>query len=50
MIKGKKAVEWYILISLILLVVSIIFIILWQTGALSKVGNMISEGLFKPIE
>ncbi len=50
MVKGKKAVEWYILVSLILLVASIIIIAAWQSGALGKIGAIANAAFFKPLE
>jgi len=50
MLKGKKAVEWYILAALIFLAASIIIIVLWQTGTLSKIGQIASQAFFGPLE
>jgi len=44
--KSKKALEWYVIGTMIMLVVAAIFIILYQSGAFAKLGVIGSKGLF----
>ncbi len=44
--KSKKAIEWYIIATLLLLVISAIFIILYLTGTFTKLGEVGGKGLF----
>ena len=45
-IKSKKALEWYVIGSLILLAITIVFILLYLSGAFTKAGEVGSKGLF----
>lgn len=46
LIKSKRAMEWYVVAMLILLAVSAVFIVLYLSGAFTKLGEIGSEGLF----
>lgn len=46
MITSKKAMEWYIILGLILLIISAIFIVGYVTGAFTKLGAIGGKSLF----
>ena len=46
MINSKKAVQWYVVASLIMLAVAAVFIIGYLSGAFNKIGNVGDVGLF----
>jgi len=45
-ITSKKAVEWYILVTLIMLVFSIVLILAYYMGAFPKVESAVDKGFF----
>lgn len=48
LLKSKKGVEWYIFVTLILMVLSIIIIALFYSGAFPKIGAALENALFGP--
>lgn len=46
---GKKAVEWYILISLLFLVLSIVLVIIYYAGFFPKFSATAGKIFFGPI-
>ncbi len=49
-INSKKAIEWYYLALLIILILGIILVILWQAGAFRQLGETANKAFFAPIQ
>ncbi len=47
---SKKALEWYVIGTLIILLISIVLIIAYYTGAFSKLSEVATKAFFSPVQ
>ncbi|MBI2040831.1 MAG: hypothetical protein HYT16_01890 [DPANN group archaeon] len=48
--ESKKAIEWYYIALMIILILGVILVLLWQAGAFRQLGTAADQALFAPIK